>query len=307
MVSEADSKVEKKNRSLDKAVEKQGQVKQQYSNLTRKAESKLNATKAAAPVSEEAVGKPTWAPKDEASLADIPDHLMDAVIENLPVLNKIQKELKEKAIKKLDGKKQLAQVKSKDDEEDNEEEDSEKVELSQSDKEVLKKELKERAIKKLSPNTKSVQKSKDAQEAEKQQLDTEGNYDREQMVQEKAENMEHTEMEEQALEQMIRHDEEKTAQVTKDLSKSHLNEDKTAQEKMQLLIKKQEEEKKLQKILFLQTKFDDANVQVQEIVQNFEHNHDQLSALKLGYIQQILSNANKGQENSEDDQAAVQL
>ena len=37
---------------------------------------------------------------------------MDAVIENLPVLNKIQKELKEKAIKKLDGKKQLSQVKS---------------------------------------------------------------------------------------------------------------------------------------------------------------------------------------------------
>lgn len=52
------------------------------------------------------MGHPTFAPKDEvASLAEIPDHLMDAVIENLPMLNKIQKELKEKAIKKLEGKK----------------------------------------------------------------------------------------------------------------------------------------------------------------------------------------------------------
>ena len=103
----------------------------------------------------------------------------------------------------------------------------------------MKKELKERAIKKLSsPNTKSKQKSvaplddKDLQEAQKQSEEyerekIEGNYG-EQMVQENAENMEHTESEEKALEQMIRHDEEKTAQVTKDLTKS----DKTAQEKM---------------------------------------------------------------------------
>ena len=111
----------------------------------------------------------------------------------------------------------------------------------------MKKELKERAIKKLSTITSSKQKSaapldKDLQEAEKQSEEyerekIEGNYG-DQMVQENAENMEHTEIEEQALEQMIRHDEEKTAQVTKDLSKSHLGEDKTAQEKMQLLIKK---------------------------------------------------------------------
>lgn len=87
MVSEADSKVEKKNKSLDKAVEKQEQVKQQYTNLTRKAVDNLNATKEAQPVE---TGKPTFATKDEvASLAEIPDHLMDAVIENLPVLNKI--------------------------------------------------------------------------------------------------------------------------------------------------------------------------------------------------------------------------
>ena len=105
MVSEADSKVEKKNKSLDKAVVKQEQVKQQYTNLTRKAVDNLNATKKAQPAEVE-TSKPTFAPKDDvASLAEIPDHLMDAVIESLPVLNKIQKELKEKAIKKLDGKK----------------------------------------------------------------------------------------------------------------------------------------------------------------------------------------------------------
>ena len=43
--------------------------------------------------------------------------------------------------------------------------------------------------------------------------------------------MEHTEVEEKALDLMIKHDEEKTAQVTKDLVKSNLV-DKTAQEKM---------------------------------------------------------------------------
>ena len=107
LVSEADSKVEKTNKSLDKAVEKQVQVKQQYTNLTRKAVNSLNVTKATTALpAEESAGKPTFAPKDDvASLAEIPDHLMDAVIENLPVLNRIQKELKEKAIKKLEGKK----------------------------------------------------------------------------------------------------------------------------------------------------------------------------------------------------------
>ena len=88
-------------------MEKQVQVKQQYTNLTRKAVNSLNVTKATTALpAEESAGKPTFAPKDDvASLAEIPDHLMDAVIENLPVLNRIQKELKEKAIKKLEGKK----------------------------------------------------------------------------------------------------------------------------------------------------------------------------------------------------------